>query len=537
MKTYKGAELLVKALQDEGVDTVFTLPGFFIMDILYFLKKSKIKVITCRNELSAAFAADGYARSSGKIGCVIVNTGPSCLNTVMALKTSQKDGIPVVMFIGTDVYSRMRNETHFQVVNFPSEITKHKFILKAENLYNQIKTYFKFALTIPTAPIVLEIPLDVSKSLVNYSNKQKNGLNDFLEKHENNCQDIGSSKLIDQLIGSLNKANKPLFVLGAGAVDTISTRLIKKFVEKYNIPFVTTFAARGIISESHKMFVGMPGTIGNLESNKSLKESDLIIALGTRLSNRFLSDSDISKKLVYQININKDHIRNDLNVAPILTDVSLIMKSLIRRNDINIKKLWNKNNNQYHLTAKSKDWGITSSMGVLLKAIKKAIIFCDDGTYTVRLWQMAKVDKPRKLLFSGNMASGGHSIPGAIGAKMANLNEKVVVITGDGGLLSIIGELQVYSENNLGILIVVFNNNSYDSITQWSHSYNIGFENSIKNADFSIIANGFGIESYKVTSLARLQTIIKNYKWDHPLFLELIVPSEKVEIHFPRFPG
>ena len=536
MYSKKGAQILVEALVDEGIDTVFTLPGFFIMDILFFLKKSNINVVTCKNEISAAFAADGYARSSNKIGCVLVNSGPSCLNTIMAIKTSQKDGIPVVLIIGTDIRSRLSNESYFQVVNFPDNITKNIHLLTKNNLYKKTRESFCLVKSNPISPFVLEIPLDVSKSNNKSDQSKKRNINfckNFNREYYN--QNFINSNFFKIIVDSINRSQKPLVIIGAGVLQSNSEELVNKFIERFNLPAVTTFCSRGVINENNRLFVGSPGILGSESSNMSLLESDLLLVIGSRLSPRFLSEIDISTKTVFQIDLENTHIRKDLNVIPVEVDLKIVINGLMNSSKLEYKRTWISNSLNYHLKDISKKWSLTGVMNFLLPKLNDSIIFCDDGTYTIRLWQMAKVEVPRTLLFSGNMAAGGHSIPGAIGAQYANPNKKVSVITGDGGALPVISELQVYKEKNLNILIIIFNNNSYESINQWSNLYKIGFNNEIKDVNFSIIAKGFGINSHRIKNFSELKEKITRYSWDEPLLLEIMIPKEKVKCHFPKY--
>jgi thiamine pyrophosphate-dependent acetolactate synthase large subunit-like protein len=231
--------------------------------------------------------------------------------------------------------------------------------------------------------------------------------------------------------------------------------------------------------------------------------------------------------------LEESHIRNDLNVIPVICDVRYVLSELLKTKNLRVRESWKTKksfNEQFHIV---KEWNMTSALQCIFKEVANPIIFCDDGTYTIKTLQLFRPLQPRTLLFSGNMATGGYALSGAIGAKLAKKSRKVVVITGDGGLLSTIGELQVYAENKLKILIVVFNNGGYDSINQWSQIYKVPLDSNFDHVDFTTIAKGFGIEAYTINNLENSENVLRNYKWNEPLLLNLIVPSEQVNCHFP----
>lgn len=498
------------------------------MDLLYALKRASIRVITCRHELSAAFAADGYARASGKPGIVLVDGGPGCLNTLTALKTSYKDGIPVVMLIGTEISRRMNNEAEFQTVSFPNNIVRHVYTVRGDNIYKVIRESIHLSTKNPNTLVVIQIPLDISRSKC----LQQVAYTPFKSTFALTKPEDKFSNVIRIMIESINESKKPLVIIGGGVLQSRSEEIIERFIHKYNIPAVCTSAARGVIREDDLLFLGTPGIIGSANANKILNESDLLLAFGTRLSNRFLHKIDTKGKKIFQINLEESHIRSDLNVIPVKFDVKSVLATLLESGVLEVKKPWKIRDNDKRFPVERR-WGITPALLSIFKEIEDPIIFCDDGTYTVKVLQLYKALRPRTLLFSANMAAGGHALPGAIGAKFTDKTRKVIVITGDGGMLTNIGELQVYSENNLEILIVVFNNGGYDSINQWSQKYKVPLNFNFGHIDFTAIANGFGIRAYTIDDLETLEETVRDYQWDGPLLLNLIVPPERVDCHFP----
>ena len=505
------ADKIVEILAEEGLDTVFGIPGEQIMPLYKALSTSKIRHVLTRHEQAAAHAADGFARSSGKVGVCISTAAPGALNFTMALATAFKDNVPILVLTG-DNELKYRNTDHFQ--SLPQfEIFKH--ITKAS--YNPLNgTEAMYVLraaiyelkTMPKGPIHINLSKDVLL---------EEDFNDFDLCYL--CED-DLSKISDaqKLIDS---AEKPLFILGAGAISQREN--ILRIAEKYQIPVTTTFHAKGIISENDDLNLGLVGIRATPQARYAFENADCIIALGIKASERTLPE--IPKNLIH-VNLNRDVLVGEYPIHGKVEDFLF---------EINFKKTeWLGEileiDNSIKIEGTDDDLSPQAAIKRILEKFDNNITVSDAGSHTTWTTLMKKCQKPGQLLFSGGMAPMGYGLPAAIGASFAT-GEKIVVINGDGDFQMNLQELATVKENNLDIVVFILNNSEFGIIRQWQEQfYDMKpYQITLKNPDFVKLASSYSIDGVRVDNLFDLEYLLES-DLKGPLVVEVVCRSENIPL-------
>jgi len=505
------ADKIVEILAEEGLDTVFGIPGEQIMPLYKALSASKINHVLTRHEQAAAHAADGFARSSGKVGVCISTAAPGALNFTMALATAFKDNVPILVLTG-DNELKYRNTDHFQ--SLPQfEIFKH--ITKAS--YNPLNgTEAMYVLraaiyelkTMPKGPIHINLSKDVL---------MEEDFNDFDLCYL--CED-DLSKISDaqKLIDS---AEKPLFILGAGAISQREN--ILRISEKYQIPVTTTFHAKGIISENDDLNLGLVGIRATPRAKYAFENADCIIALGIKASERTLSE--IPKNLIH-VNLNRDVLVGEYPIHGKVEDFLF---------EINFKKAeWLGEileiDNSIKIEGTDDDLSPQAAIKRILEKFDNNITVSDAGSHTTWTTLMKKCQKPGQLLFSGGMAPMGYGLPAAIGASFAT-GERIVVINGDGDFQMNLQELATIKQNNLDIVVFILNNSEFGIIRQWQEQfYDMKpYQIALENPDFVKLASSYAIDGVRVDNLFDLEYLLER-DLKGPLVVEVVCRSENIPL-------
>ncbi|MBE6498671.1 MAG: thiamine pyrophosphate-binding protein [Methanobrevibacter sp.] len=505
------ADKIVEILAEEGLDTVFGIPGEQIMPLYKALSTSKIRHVLTRHEQAAAHAADGFARSSGKVGVCISTAAPGALNFTMAIATAFKDNVPILVLTG-DNELKYRNTDHFQ--SLPQfEIFKH--ITKAS--YNPLNgTEAMYVLraaiyelkTMPKGPIHINLSKDVLL---------EEDFNDFDLCYL--CED-DLSKISDaqKLIDS---AEKPLFILGAGAISQREN--ILGISEKYQIPVTTTFHAKGIISENDDLNLGLVGIRATPQARYAFENADCIIALGIKASERTLPE--IPKNLIH-VNLNRDVLVGEYPIHGKVED--FLFK-------INFKKTeWLGEileiDNSIKIEGTDDDLSPQAAIKRILEKFDNNITVSDAGSHTTWTTLMKKCQKPGQLLFSGGMAPMGYGLPAAIGASFAT-GERIVVINGDGDFQMNLQELATVKENNLDIVVFILNNSEFGIIRQWQEQfYDMKpYQITLNNPDFVKLSSSYSIDGVRVDNLFDLEYLLES-DLKGPLVVEVVCRSENIPL-------
>ena len=522
--TIRFSDAIIQILESENVKYIFGHPGEQILPLYDSLRQSKIKHVLMRHEQGAAHAADAYARISRNFGLCIATAGPGALNLTMGIATSYKDSVPLLIITG-DIPTNLRGGNVFQEIEVckvfkPITIKSSNIknpeegILKLKEAINQLK-YSK------TGPIHLSIPKDVLQEPVDKSLIYK----EVIFTSKTNHKELNTR--INAAIKVIEKAKKPVILVGAGVIWSNAIDKVLNFAENHKIPISTTYHSRGIFPEKNPLNLGMMGTRGTEASNYAGENSDVLIALGSRLSER--TTARIGPCKIIQVNLDEKNLKGEINIQ---TDVGEFIDSLTDLHVPNTKE-WLNELSKYPTYHKIKtdynDVPIKPQTAIqeILDASEDSIIVNDAGSHTTWLALLHK--KQSSFIFSGGLAPMGYSIPGSVGASLANPQKNIVVIAGDGGFQMTSQELATIAQLNLPILICIINNSSLGIIKQWQKIYyGNTYEVELQNPDFIKLAESYHIQAKRIKQPGKVSITVKEaLKLRKPYLIEIIVDKEE----------
>jgi len=543
-----GASIIIKKFMEKNVEYIFGYPGgsvIFLFDELYNYT-DKIKLIQPRHEQGGTHAADGYARSTGKTGVVVVTSGPGATNTVTGIATAFLDSVPLVVITGQVPVSMMGTDA-FQEVDTTAitlPITKANFLIKnIEELAPALDLAFHIAKTGRPGPVLVDIPSDIQKAMIEETKIEKGQINKYQLHFK-----IEEEK-ISKIYEMIENSKKPLIISGGGVINSGATDLLNKFVEKNNIPLITTLMGKGVYPSKERLYFDGLGMHGTYYGNYAVQHSDLIIALGVRFSDRVLGNVKKFAPYAKIIHIDIDRSEIEKNVTPILGiegDVGEIIEKLLDLPEIKTDFFSWIN----ELTNIKKKFPLTYEKGKKLKPqylIELANKYFPEDTIVVsdvgqnQMWtaQFYKFKKPRTFLTTGGLGTMGFGLPAAIGAKIGNPDKQVLVISGDGGFQMNIQELMTIKRYNLNVKILIVDNSYLGMVKQWQELfYNKRYSATpfTDNPDFSKIAEIIGIKSKTLKDWDKAEEAIKELAISEgPMLIHaLIDPEENV---FPMVPA
>ena len=502
---------IVEILEEEGILDVFGLPGEQIMPLYEALSKSQINHVLTRHEQAAAHAADGYARSTGKIGVCITTASPGALNTTMAVATAYKDSIPILILTG-DNELKYRGSDHFQTTP-QFEILKN--ITQASyNPLNGTEAMYALRAAIHELKNFAKGPIHINLS------------KDVLL--EEDFEDFDLCYLCDEDLSNISKAQelidrsqRPLLILGAGAISQAEN--IERIVDEYRVPAATTFHGKGVVSDENPLNLGLCVTRANARGKHALENADCIIGLGIKASERTLPE--IPDNFIH-VNINRDVLVGNYPIHGKVED----FLSQIRFRHVEWAEELLKIDDSYDLKGLDDDLKPQAAIKRILERFTDNIIVSDAGSHTTWTTLLKKSLKPRQLLFSGAMAPMGYGLPAAIGAGMAT-GEKIIVINGDGDFQMNLQELATLKEQDLDVIVFIINNSEYGIIRQWEESmYGMEpYQTDLKNPDFVKLASSYRIDAVRADNLDDLELILDN-DLTGPLVVEVVVESEDIPL-------
>lgn len=473
MKKISGNKLLVKALSEEQVDTIFGYPGACTIDIsdeLY--KQDYTKVILPRQEVALVHEADAYARSTGKVGVCLVTSGPGATNLVTGLATAYYDSVPLVCFTGQVSRHLIGNDAFQEVdiVGITRSITKYGVTVRnREDLGRIIKEAFYIARTGRPGPVLVDLPKDVMGELGNAEYPKEVNIRGY---KPNTHVHVGQLK---RAIKMLSKAKKPLFLAGGGINIAHANEEFTKLVDMTNVPVVTTVMGRGAIPTTHPLYIGNLGMHGAYACNMAVNECDLLFSIGTRFNDRITGKlhSFAPNAQIVHIDIDTATISKNVQVdVPIVADAKEAVSKMLEYVSECETKKW---------LATIKEWKEEHPLMMKKKPIMtpqdvietinrifdEAIIVTDVGQHQMFTAQFIEITEKKKLLMSGGLGTMGYGMPGAIGAKIGNPDVPVISISGDGGFQMNSQELATAALEELPIISCIFNNNNLGMVRQW----------------------------------------------------------------------
>ncbi|MBQ2962750.1 thiamine pyrophosphate-binding protein [Methanobrevibacter sp.] len=592
------AEALIRLLEEDGVKHIFGHPGEQILPFYKALKDSSIEHILTRHEQGAAHAADAYARSSGDYGLCVSTAGPGAMNLVMGLATAFKDSVPLLVFTGDNDY-HIKDEDFFQ--NSPINGVFENITVKSFHPYSAKSAIFNLieALVIlkkyPKGPVHINLSRDIlledvdlgdidfkdmvdsfdhaifsdidsdldifNEKIPNVDNLYElveifdkyfryfDGKLVFIEDSlENTMTDVDNN--INLAIEKVKVSRKPLVVVGNGIVWGKAIKKLSTFVSKTWVPIATTFHSKGIISESDKLNLGLLGLRGTSLANYAYENSDCILVLGARLSERTIASCDydsVCDKVIH-VNIDETCLEGNINLPMDASDFLDLLLDEIESKDYKDKDFilyqdWINEiySNYEELVVDGiddiEDNYITLrppyAINKIVNAFKGSYFLSDAGTHTTWTTLLSKNDKFGKLLFSGGFGPMGYGLAASVGVAIAHPDDPVVVICGDGDIQMVIQELATIIEYDLNVNVFIIDNSQLGIIRQWEETvYDMDrYQIDLKNPDFVKLADAYGIDSVKVESKEDLELAIDNaFSSSHAFLADVCVCQENIPL-------
>ncbi len=531
-----GSQIVIECLLEQGVDTVFGYPGGAILNIydeLYRYQK-QIRHVLTSHEQGAAHAADGYARATGKVGVCMATSGPGAMNLVTGIGTAYMDSVPMVA-ITANVTLSLLGKDSFQEVDIAGitmPITKHSFIVKdVSQLADCIRRAFKIAKTGRPGPVLVDITKDVTAALTEFSPMKP----EVIERKSEQITD----EAIDKAVSMIRASKKPMVFVGGGAVISDADAELKEFVKKVDAPVSDSLMGKGAFDGGDPYYVGMLGMHGTKTSNLCVTECDLLIALGTRFSDRVLGDASKFAPMADKLQIDIDEVEIDKNI--------LVDHAVIGDLKIALKKLNEKLEDQYHkewidkamarkeaLPMTYPDEGLSGPYVVeRFSEIlgPEAVIATDVGQHQMWAAQFYKYRHPRHLLTSGGMGTMGYGLGAAIGAKVGCPDKTVVNFAGDGCFRMNMNEIATATRYDIPIIEVVFNNHALGMVRQWQTLfYNKHYSQTVleDKVDYCKVAEAMGARAIRVTKREELDDAIRlAADGTAPTLIEVVIDQDE----------
>ena len=525
MKKLSGAEMVVQSLRDEGVEYVFGYPGGAVLDIYDAIHTlGGIEHILVRHEQAAVHMADGYARSTGKVGCVLVTSGPGATNAITGILTAYTDSVPMVIISG-QVMSNLIGSDAFQecdMLGISRLVVKHSFIVKkAEDIPSTLKKAFYIASTGRPGPVVVDIPKDT----VNPNFKYPYEYPEYVELRSYNPTVNGHKGQIKKALKALLVAKKPILFVGGGAITAECSKQLIQFAQRLNLPVTSSLMGLGAYPSTDKQFLGMLGMHGTLEANTAMHESDLILGIGVRFDDRTTNNLEkyCPNAKVIHIDIDPTSISKNVPVAiPIVGNAKNVLEEFLGLlNEEGLKsqtdlESWWQEINQWK-AKKCLEFDRTSGVikpQQVVEAVYRltkgqAYVASDVGQHQMFAALHYPFDEPRHWINSGGAGTMGFGFPAALGVKLAHPEGTVVCVTGDGSIQMNIQELSTATQYGIPVVIICLNNHFLGMVKQWqdliySGRHSQTYMNSLP--DFAKLAESYGHVGIKIATPDELES-------------------------------
>ena len=529
-----GSQIIIECLKEQGVDTVFGYPGGAILNVYDELyQHPEIKHVLTSHEQGASHAADGYARSTGKVGVCLATSGPGATNLVTGIATAYMDSVPMVA-ITCNVGVSLLGKDSFQEIDISGitmPITKHNFIVRdVANLADTIRRAFAIARKGRPGPVLVDIPKDVTANKMEYEPKT-------IELPKPDKDSIKESE-IEEAVALIKEAKRPYIFVGGGAVISGASEELKKFVSLVDAPVCDTLMGKGAFDGTDEHYTGMLGMHGTKTSNLGVSECDLLIAIGVRFSDRVLGNAKrfAHQAKILQFDIDPAEINKNIPAsASVIGDVNEILKKINEKLSKQDHAAWISHIEEYKekfpLTYPKEGLSGPFLIEKIYEMTKgDAIMVTEVGQHQMWAAQYYKYKNPRTLLTSGGLGTMGYGLGAAIGAQKANPDRQVINIAGDGCFRMNMNELATASREKLPLIEVIVNNHVLGMVRQWQTLfYNHHYSATILDdgVDFVMLAKAMGAEAKRVTTQQEFEAAFAEaLECKKPFVIDCIIDSD-----------
>ena len=533
-----GSDLVLETLRDLGIDTIFGYPGGAVLplyDAIYNFKG--IRHILGRHEQGCLHEAEGYAKSTGKLGVAVVTSGPGATNAITGIADAMSDSVPLLVFTGQVARAGIGKDAFQEadIVGITMPITKYNYqVRETADIPRIITEAVHIATTGRPGPVVIDLPKDVSALETDFIYSPEIDLPSYQPTLEPN--DMQIKKILKQL----SKAKKPVLLAGGGISYAEAAAELNEFAERYQIPVVTSLLGQGTIATSHPLFLGMGGMHGSFAANIAMTEADFMISIGCRFDDRLTGNPKTFAKnaKVAHIDIDPAEIGKIIAVdIPVVGDAKkalqqLLAEPIVRNNTEKwIEKVTKDKNRVRSYDKKERvvqPQAVIERVGELTNG--DAIVVTDVGQHQMWTAQYYPYQNERQLVTSGGLGTMGFGVPAAIGAKIANPDKEVVLFVGDGGFQMTNQELAILNIYKIPIKVIMLNNHSLGMVRQWQEAFYDGrTSESVFDSlpDFQLMAQAYGIKNYKFDNPETLEKDLEVIMEDEPMFIDVDISRKE----------
>lgn len=547
-----GAQAIIECLKKEGISVVFGYPGGTVLTLYDELYKAEFPHILTGHEQGAIHAADGYARATGKTGVCFATSGPGVCNMVTGIATANMDSVPLVIISG-QVTTSLIGRDSFQeadISGITTPITKHNYLIKdVEELPHILKEAFYIASTGRPGPVLIDIAKDVFDAVLNFKYPKTVHLRGYSGRY------IGQEDHVTRAVEALAAARKPLLLAGGGVILSNTSEYLCSFVEKTQIPVITTLMGKGAVPDSYANHLGMVGMHGSYAANMAVMECDLLMAIGSRFDDRVTGDAENfapNAQIVHfdidKVEINKI-VHADISVGGDLRWSLPLLANQVQQGRTPYKKQYQEWRN--HVLSLKKDHPFSCrhlvnqiAPDVLIQKLNQqldadAIVVTDVGQHQMWAAQFYHTEKPRHFITSGGLGTMGYGLPAAMGARLACPDKTVLLLSGDGSIMMNCQEFATLADNGIAVKTVVLCNGVLGMVNQWQRMfYHRRYAASLLKKDNRItaVAEAMGVPGFTATTPDELDEAIEKFlSVPGPALLEVAIPAD--ENVYPMVPG